>query len=412
MIRLWIISIAATLCVVMYSHAQTPVDIIETWTNSDTAGWTNNPSQTTLLNPGGYLNMQFPGQSSPSNQSDIMYVDLPSEILFTNISFGFFSADVSPSSVRLCMHSTNGNLWCVILPGPFQGQWTPYDVPVDFSQANWSVGPDSSADQFRSDMLSVDWVGVYIVRHSEVSAQNYGIKHFEMQGVTIPGSVSISGTIRYAGDQGGPIYVSAFGSPMGSITTTLAGAGSYRLTGLPLATDNTISAYRDSNNDNTQEFWEATGSWTGNTARVYITDLARVDITMSDPMTWDGLPYWWVLQYFPTWQIGSLESLATMDSDGNGMSNYAKYLAGVDPTDFLSVFSVDIENVDMGNGVMGILIGWNSISNRTYDVWRTADLTLGFTKTVSGIAATPPRNEYEDPDATNGTNYFYRVQVE
>lgn len=405
--------LAAAFCVALSSHAQTPVSTMETWLNPGTDGWTNDPSQTMLSNPGGYSNMQFGQQSSPDNQSDIMRVNVSSGTLFTNISFRFLAADTCPSEVRLCLHSAaSDSLWYVILPNPPQGEWIAYDVPVDFSLATWIVGPDNFEDQFRRDMLSVDWVGVYVRRHSDVVAQNYAIGDFQMQGVTIPSCVSISGAVQYSGDQAGPIYVCAAGGPTGIVSTVISGPGSYQLTVLQLETDYTIFAYRDSNNNGTQEYWEATGSWTGNPARVYFSSLTGVNITMRDPMTWDGLPYWWVLQYFPTWQIGSTESLAAMDSDGNGMSNYAKYVAGLDPTNFLSVFNVDIAQIDLGNGIRSVVVGWNSASNRTYAVWRTADLTQGFTKIVSGIAATPPRNEYQDPDAVDGTRYFYRVQVQ
>ena len=300
----------------------------------------------------------------------------------------------------------------MILSAPPQGEWTAYDVPVDFSMATWIVGPDNSEYQFRRDMLSVDWVGVYVRRHSDVVAQNYAIANFGMQGVTIPAGVSVSGAVQYSGDQGGPIHVWAFGGATGIVSTVISEPGSYQLTGLPIATDYAIFAYRDSNNNGTQEFWEATGSWTGNPARIYISGLTGVDITMTDPMTWDGLPYWWVLKYFPAWQIGSTASLGAMDSIGNGMSNYAKYVAGLNPTNFLSVFSVDIQLIDLGDGTRSVVVGWNSVSNRTYSVWRTADMTQGFTKIASGIAARPPWNEYQDPDAVDGSSYFYRVQVE
>jgi len=81
--------LAAAFCVALSSHAQTPVSTMETWTNSDTDGWTNNPSQTTLSNPGGYLNMQFWAQASPDNQADVMLVNVAPGTLFTNISFNF-----------------------------------------------------------------------------------------------------------------------------------------------------------------------------------------------------------------------------------------------------------------------------------------------------------------------------------
>ena len=409
----------AMLCVTGYVRAQTPVDIVQTWTDPGTAGWINDPAQTALSNPGGYLNMQFPDQSMPGFQSDIMRMTIgSSNTLFTNISFRFLAVDILPSTARLYVHSSKSdNYWYLPLADLLEGQWTTFNVPLDFALTNWMMAPVNSVDQFRRDMVSVDWVGVYVARRGDITAQNYAIDDFRIQGVTIPTSVSISGAVSYDGEQeSGAIKVYA-ASTEGTVMTVMANPGNYQIGGLKVATDYTMSAYRDSNGNNMQEFWEPSGTWTGNPAKVYVSDLKDINITMTEPFSADGLPYWWLNKYFgisgPGGQGGGGPSLADVDSDGDGRRNYAEYWAGTDPTNFLSQFYVEIAWAKKAGGVEGVVIRWDSINKRTYAVWRSENLMRGFTRIDFGIAGTPPFNEYDDTTATNRlSSYYYKVQVE
>jgi hypothetical protein len=411
--------LVAILCVAGYVRAQTPVDVVQTWTDPDTAGWTNDVTQTTLSNPGGYLNMRFPDQTMPGFQADTMRMAAIPNTLLTNISFRFLSADIDPSAVRLCLHSSRSdNYWYVPLSNPPQGEWTTFNVPVDLSLANWIMAPVNSDDQFRKDMVCVDWVGVYVLRRGDIAAQNYAIDDFRIQGVTIPSSVSISGAVSYDGEQQetGVIHVNAV-STRRSSSTAMAGTGSYQIGGLDLGTDYTMSAYRDSNNNNVQDLWEPSGTWTGNPARVYLSDLTGVDIAMGDPTSADGLPYWWLNRYFGVTEPGGEgggngQSFADIDSDGDGMRNYGEYRAGTDPTNCLSRLAVEIALVDKGGGLKSLVIRWGAVEKHSYAVWRSEALISGFTRIESGIAATPPLNEYEDVTATNRVPYYYKVQVE
>ncbi len=103
------------------------------------------------------------------------------------------------------------------------------------------------------------------------------------------------------------------------------------------------------------------------------------------------------------------------DEDGDGMINYAEFRAGTDPRDVNSVFTVEIERdaTPPGAPVEGVVLRWNSISNRTYAVWRTLDLVDGDLNPVdAGVPSTPPVTEYLAPVATNEAAAFYIIEVE
>jgi hypothetical protein len=105
---------------------------------------------------------------------------------------------------------------------------------------------------------------------------------------------------------------------------------------------------------------------------------------------------------------------AILDSDGDGSINYAEYIAGSDPLDPLSVFSIS-SIVLSGNTVQ---IQWSSIEDRIYEVWSTESLINKFELISGQILATPPINTYYDApyqldSSTNITvrGRFYRISI-
>ncbi len=140
--------------------------------------------------------------------------------------------------------------------------------------------------------------------------------------------------------------------------------------------------------------------------------------------TTDGLPCWWVEKYFDTTLTvfssdETIEAIpdvvyASLDSDGDGMDNYAEYLAGTDPGSIDSVLQVDMDKPEKKDVTVpqGAVIRWKSVGNRYYGVWRTSDLMEGFMLIESNIPGTPPVNMYEDFTGTNGGPYFYRIKAE
>ena len=106
---------------------------------------------------------------------------------------------------------------------------------------------------------------------------------------------------------------------------------------------------------------------------------------------------------------------ASEDPDGDDMSNYAEFVAVTDPWDAESVFAVEIDMVSSKHqkAVTGIILRWDSATNRIYNVWRSSDPAADpFTAFDTGIQANPPQNEYEDITATNAGPQFYLIEVE
>ncbi len=100
------------------------------------------------------------------------------------------------------------------------------------------------------------------------------------------------------------------------------------------------------------------------------------------------------------------------DADDDGMSNYAEWRAGTDPTNDLSRFVISAESRMQEPVDVGVAVKWDSIRYRSYSVWKSTNLLEAFTPEQQNIFCTPPRNEYVDSSATNSGPYFYRVTVE
>jgi subtilisin family serine protease len=120
----------------------------------------------------------------------------------------------------------------------------------------------------------------------------------------------------------------------------------------------------------------------------------------------NGLPDWWELQYF-----GHLTGTdPNADSDHDGMSNLAEWLAGTNPTNAASSLRLTVLSVTNFNTV---LLSWQSVAGKSYRLERSTNLMTGFDSVVStNIAATPPTNAATDTAILPGDARFYRVGVE
>jgi hypothetical protein len=119
----------------------------------------------------------------------------------------------------------------------------------------------------------------------------------------------------------------------------------------------------------------------------------------------DGIPDSWERQYFSSLSIMA----ANYDYDGDGARDRDEYLAGTNPKDAQSCFSAT--GVSNDSGVVDrFVIRWQSISSKTYELFKSTNLMTGFDPLTSGIPATPPENTYTD--SVQGTEYrFYRVRT-
>lgn len=116
------------------------------------------------------------------------------------------------------------------------------------------------------------------------------------------------------------------------------------------------------------------------------------------------LSYVWAQQYgLPT--DGSADAT---DTDGDGLSNFAEWKAGTIPTDSASVLQLAAP----ANGVSGLVVTWQSVTNVTYYLQRSSDLAAGFTSIVSNLVGQAGTTSYTDTTATDSVPYFYRVGVQ
>lgn len=98
------------------------------------------------------------------------------------------------------------------------------------------------------------------------------------------------------------------------------------------------------------------------------------------------------------------------DGDSDGMSNYAEFRAGTDWQDPDSRWTLGLRGA---SPQAGVVLKWDSISNRSYTIWRTLDmLDTNYSILAAGIAADPPTNSYPDATATNLWRGYYRVLVD
>jgi Tol biopolymer transport system component len=120
----------------------------------------------------------------------------------------------------------------------------------------------------------------------------------------------------------------------------------------------------------------------------------------------DGIPDWWMLQYFghPTGQAGD-HSRAQDDFDGDGMTNLQEFLAGTDPSNPNSVFRIQVSFLGSTNGV---LVTWPASASRNYRVQFKDDLSTPVWLDASGpVSITGGQGYFGAPADQVGR--YYRV---
>jgi hypothetical protein len=115
----------------------------------------------------------------------------------------------------------------------------------------------------------------------------------------------------------------------------------------------------------------------------------------------DGTPDIWETAYgFATNNAAD----ASFDSDGDGASNRAEYLAGTDPTNALSYLKIDSVSA---NGTA--IISFGTISNHTYSVQFTDRFAVGAWSRLADIPARATNRVARVIDPNYTTNRFYRL---
>jgi hypothetical protein len=143
--------------------------------------------------------------------------------------------------------------------------------------------------------------------------------------------------------------------------------------------------------------------------RVIVTNEANIAQTANSPFyvlnlvdsDHDGIPDEWESQYNLD---PNSDTDRNLDKDGDGLSNYAEYYAGTNPTNAASFLRVDL-TVSPGQAQVQLGV----ISNRTYSVQYRDDLGLGLWQNLGTVLSrTNNRTEtFLDPGWT--TKRFYRA---
>ena len=117
------------------------------------------------------------------------------------------------------------------------------------------------------------------------------------------------------------------------------------------------------------------------------------------------IPNAWLTQYgFPN--DGSVDYL---DSDGTGMNNWEKWIAGLNPTNPASVFILQSPAITVTNATLT----WSSVANVTYYVQRSGDLSApNFSSIQSNLVGQAGFTSYTDTNAVGNGPFFYRVGVQ
>jgi hypothetical protein len=101
----------------------------------------------------------------------------------------------------------------------------------------------------------------------------------------------------------------------------------------------------------------------------------------------------------------------TADLDGTGMNVYQDWIAGLNPTNALSVLKMT--SATPATNAAGLVVTWESVNTRTYFLQCSTNLAAqpAFITIRSNIAGRAGTTSYTDTTATNAGPYFYRVEV-
>jgi len=113
-----------------------------------------------------------------------------------------------------------------------------------------------------------------------------------------------------------------------------------------------------------------------------------------------------------SWERNYFSSVSTnrtqlTDTDGDGMTDYAEFIAGTDPTSTNSVFALPAPT-PQSNG--SLRFNWPSVPGRAYRLVSSADL-VNWTELADWIRATTTTSSVVVAPPTNNAGYFYRLEV-
>ena len=127
----------------------------------------------------------------------------------------------------------------------------------------------------------------------------------------------------------------------------------------------------------------------------------------------DGLPDSWEYSLIDLNGGDSIRQIAELlpaaDFDGDGSSNFTEYIAGTDAASATSLLRI----TSMSRGNQTAQLQWIGGTNATQYVERSrfVNLSNSWVKISTNNVPTPVTNQFTDLNASNRTNYFYRIRA-
>jgi len=125
-------------------------------------------------------------------------------------------------------------------------------------------------------------------------------------------------------------------------------------------------------------------------------------VSATDDQDANGLPDWWEELHFG----GPTGTDPAADADGDGMTNWAEFIAGTNPLDSASVLRV----ISVAAEPAGFTLRFPTVEGVVYRLLRSETLD-SWTAVGGDIAGTGTSVEVIDPDVASASARYYRIQV-
>lgn len=201
----------------------------------------------------------------------------------------------------------------------------------DSSASYYWIGKLDDVRLYSSALTSNQVVNMYDIFNDQ---DGDGLNNLqEFQGGTDPLNsnsylTSISGSISYSGGQTGVIRVLAMNPSSAVYSAIIAAPGTYVISNIPTLKAYSLTAWLDSDGDQTADFYEASGAYTNNPVMIS-NAVSGMNVVLTDgDIDDDGMPDWWELLH----QLNPVEANdADADADGDGNTNEQEYGLGTNP---------------------------------------------------------------------------------